>query len=499
MIAPASSRAAFPGANGRIAFAANPPPEGDFEIFTLKANGTDVLPLTGNSAGDGAPAWSPDGTKIAFRTDRDGPAPEIYTMNADGTGQTRLTNNLALDTSPTWSPDGTKIAFYTSRDGNNLAIYTMNADGTNQTPLTNNSAGVLGLAWSPDGTKIAFTTSRDGNEEIYKMNADGTNQTRLTNNAAVESVPDWSPDGTKIAFTTNRDGNDEIYTMNANGTNQTRLTNNAASDENPAWSPDATKIAFDTGRSGNLDIYTMNADGTNPVNLLASYGSFWSDLAPDWQPVLQNYARPKGATPKREPLVPAYKQCITPNTSHAPPVSSPACNPPRPASSFLTVGTPDFNGPAANSIGSVVFKVQATAPEDGLIDVSLTDVRCQGTNEGCPGGALSDYTGALGFDATFRITDRLNGGANPSGTVTDLPVHFGVPCAPTISVTVGGTCSVSTTINTVIGPSAIVAGKRAIWQSNGDVKLYDGGPTGASTDPTDPNVTLFAVGGLFFP
>jgi Tol biopolymer transport system component len=497
LIAPASSRAAFPGANGRIAFSANPPPESDFEIFTLNADGTDVLTLTANSATDNAAAWSPDGTKIAFRTTRDGPTPEIYTMNADGTNQTRLTNNTAIDSVPAWSPDGTKIAFYSTRDAGNAEIYTMNADGTSPTRLTSNSGSDQGPAWSPDGTKIAFYSNRDGNDEIYTMSADGTNQTRLTNNSAVDSMPDWSPEGTKIVFFSHRDGNDEIYKMNADGSNQTRITNSTAADENPVWSPDGTRIAFDTDRDGNFEIYTMNADGTNPLNLLANFSSsLWSDLLPDWQPVLRNYARPKAASPMRLSLTPAYKQCGTPNTAHQAPLNFTSCNPPQPTSRFLTVGTPDYNGNPANSVGSVRFTVSLAAPEDGLIDLSFTDVRCQGSNGGCAGGALSDYTGDLRFDTAFTVTDKLNGGVNTSGTVTDFSLRFPVPCTPTASTTVGSTCAASTTINSVLGSSAIVAGKRAIWQPSGEVKIYDGGASGASTDP---NPTLFAVSGLFFP
>jgi hypothetical protein len=105
------------------------------------------------------------------------------------------------------------------------------------------------------------------------------------------------------------------------------------------------------------------------------------------------------------------------------------------------------------------------------------------------------------FDATFRITDKGNGptdvGPSVNGTVTDLPLRFSVPCVATSSTTVGSTCTTTTTINSVLGSSAIVAGQRAIWQLNGDVKLYDGGADGVASTTADN--TLFAVGGLFFP
>jgi len=218
--------------------------------------------------------------KIAFASDRDGNN-EIYVMNADGSNQTNLTNNPAWDNEPCFSPDGTKIAFksYSDEIFGISKIYVMNADGSNQTRLTNN----LGRepCFSPDGTKIAFASNPNGIFEIYVMNADGSNQTRLTNNWVIDWEPCFSPDGTKIAFASNRDGNYEIYVMNADGSNQTRLTNNWARDKEPCFSPDGTKIAFASDRDGNDEIYVMNADGSNVINL--TNNPAW-DVEPSWGP-----------------------------------------------------------------------------------------------------------------------------------------------------------------------------------------------------------------------
>ena len=103
-----------------------------------------------------------------------------------------ITNSTANDTFPAWSPDGTKIAFQSDRDGN-TNIYVMNTDGTGQVSLTNSPANDSSSTWSPDGTKIAFQSDRDGNSEIYVMNFDGSGQSRLTNNAATDGDPAWSP------------------------------------------------------------------------------------------------------------------------------------------------------------------------------------------------------------------------------------------------------------------------------------------------------------------
>ena len=168
--------------------------------------------LTNDTASDYSPAWSPDGTEIAFESRRDG-FYEIYVMDADGSNQTRLTNNTVLDESPAWSPDGTKIAFV-SLTAPFFDIHVMDADGANRTRLTNDTVpfGSGAPAWSPDGTKIAFSSYRDDSVDIYVMDADGSNRTRLTHNGGYWGLA-WSPDGTKIAFWSNRDGNSEIYVI----------------------------------------------------------------------------------------------------------------------------------------------------------------------------------------------------------------------------------------------------------------------------------------------
>jgi Tol biopolymer transport system component len=196
-----------PPATGRIAFHSDrvPSPRGiaaiNLEIYVMDANGTNQRNLTNNpDSDDWYHVWSPDGSRLAFERDivivtRTLPFvwnPEIYVVDADGSNQTRLTDNLAKDQYPTWSPDGSGLAFESDRDGN-TEIYVMDADGSNQRNLTNNPGWDWAPAWSPDGSGLAFESNRDGNTEIYVMDADGSNQRNLTGNPGRDSNPVWSP------------------------------------------------------------------------------------------------------------------------------------------------------------------------------------------------------------------------------------------------------------------------------------------------------------------
>jgi uncharacterized repeat protein (TIGR03803 family) len=281
--------ASFSSDGNQIAFVSNR--DGRLEVYVMNADGTAQIRLTNNAQGNEYPSWgvlpSPAGGKLVFSSTRDGGNWEIYSMNSNGTNQTRLTNNPAVDLNSVISPDGSRIAFASDRDNNfNYEIYVMNADGTGQTRLTDSINNNLSPSFSPDGNRIVFVSDRvSGWDEIYVMNSDGTNQTRLTNNLSHDRAPTFSPDGNRIVFHSNRDGGaSEIYVMNADGTNPTRLTNNSAADELPSFSPDGSRIVFASKRDDGLTakIYAMNSDGTNQVRLsTVSASETYPAVSPD--------------------------------------------------------------------------------------------------------------------------------------------------------------------------------------------------------------------------
>ncbi|MCI0489577.1 MAG: DPP IV N-terminal domain-containing protein [Blastocatellia bacterium] len=221
---------------------------------------------------DTHPDWSPDGASIAFISNREGVRAgkainfEIYRSAVDGSGEQRLTSNQDFEADLAWSPDGTKLLFKSYRDGND-EIYVMNSGGGNQRNLSNSPASDGGAIWSPDGSAILFHSDRRGGGEshFYLMNADGSNVRTLPNDPGPGHSPDWSPDGSRIAFVSSRDGNDEIYVMNADGSNVHRITTDPRVNGYPKWSPDGRTIAHTVGsfETDKWAVFFSDADGGN--------------------------------------------------------------------------------------------------------------------------------------------------------------------------------------------------------------------------------------------
>jgi Tol biopolymer transport system component len=243
---------------GRIAF------DNFDDVWTIDADGTDLTRLTHSPGPDFDPSWSPDGTQIAFRSERSG-EPEIWLMNADGSGRHRLTRGL----SPAWSPDGSRIAYASpgdilcppGRGPQCTGISIMNADGSGQHRLPHTDGGEY-PSWSPDGKRIPFNSNLSGDHLMYIVDIDGSHVVDLSSVGEGWQV-DWSPDSRSILFTSQRDHPDnytDIYVMRPDGSGVKRLTHDRA--YTPAWSPDGDSIVFSAP-----GLFIMDPDGSDVIAL----------------------------------------------------------------------------------------------------------------------------------------------------------------------------------------------------------------------------------------
>jgi hypothetical protein len=275
--APREARAIYPGENGQIVFERLV--DGAFDVFVMKADGTEQINITNHPADDRDPVFSADGKKIAFASTRtrNGVA-RIFVMDATGANVRMVSggdsDDAAEQREPTWSPDGTKIAFERDRE-DATGIWVVNADGTGLKELHDSVGSDRMPAWSPNGSRIAFFHEGD----VFTMRANGTGASEITGGLG-GAWPAWSPDGTKVAFQRESD----IYVAAAGGSGSaTQLTTDPANDGTPAWSSDGPEILFWSDRGGNDEIYVMQAsDGTGQVDLT---NSSEIDCCPDWQPI----------------------------------------------------------------------------------------------------------------------------------------------------------------------------------------------------------------------
>jgi Tol biopolymer transport system component len=284
LLAAAGAAPAQESSSPLLAFVSNR--TGAFGIYTVRLDGSDLTELSEDPAGDAWPAWSPDGSRIAFRRgfnrimvmDRDGGNPVVLaTFSGD---------NLEFDLSPVWSPDGSKVLFDTfgehSRD-----IFVAAADGSGTMDLTPDGFDDSRPLWSPDGSWILFESIRPSGRGLYRMRADGGEVALVIENGLSAA---WSPDGSRIAFVCclGNSGGVEIHVVNLDGSDERDLTPEGTQYVLvPSWSPDGSKIAF-TGLWLNheaLSLIVMGADGSNP-SIVADNVFFdmqrW--LPPAWSP-----------------------------------------------------------------------------------------------------------------------------------------------------------------------------------------------------------------------
>ena len=368
--------------NGRIVYQGT-----DGFLYSAAADGTDSLPLWTSGA---SPAWSPDGTRIAFlHPGTDGLA-KVWVMNADGSGKRQLTSDdgtgyEALRLS--WSPDDAKIAFTSTRGGDGLGIWIVNADGSGLHEW--NGPEGANPSWSPDGTRIAFERAGAGGAgAIFVAGADGSDVQQLTvpPTGASDGFPAWSPDGSTIAFLRGGGGTSDIYAVGADGSGLRQLTTSGDAID-PAWSPDGTKLVFAGECSAGCSpfLYEMNADGSNATLLRRTAGFLF--------PVI-------GATPSWG------SSTVAPQADTAPPVI-------------------DVQAPADGATYGLGSTVSASYTcSDDVSGVAT----CSGTR---PSGSALDTSQAGTF--TFQVTATDNAGHTTSRLIS---YSVGDRTPPTVSIAV---------------------------------------------------------------
>jgi glucose/arabinose dehydrogenase/PKD repeat protein len=242
-------------------------------------------------------------------------------------------------------------------------------------------------------------------------------------------------------------------------------------------------VSFHLSQPSTDGLYYSSRETTGLVNRPQLVVTFSNDA----------YPRPRGGSPVRVSLVPAFKPCTAPNRVHGPPLDHPSCNPPATSSQRLTIGTPDANGRPSLSVGSVRYAVRAgntATPEDEAdvaLEARITDVR--------DAGSMLAYLGELQVRVPLRITDRGSGTTQDEPATTDgVTVPATMPCTMTIDLAAGASCSLSTTLDAVL-PGVVRERTRTIWEL-GQIEVTDGGPDG---DAETADNSVFAREGLFIP
>ena len=259
--------------------------DGNSDIYVMDGDGGNQRRVTVNPALDRLPAWSPDGKKIAFVSNRNNvnkDRRQIWVIDADGKNPIRLSDGW-VDSYPDWSPDGKKILYdaHHGPEEHDVALAgltVMDADGNNKRLLADGGVGVH-PTWSPDGKRIAcISTDRVGKvNQIYVVDVDGQNRRQLTHDFVYKRLPSWSHDGKRIAYV----GDNVIWMVDSDGENPRQLTWNVT-DADPTWSPDSESIAFTSflRDPGIIGIYTVDVTNGAVDALLGDPDVVNHD--PDW-------------------------------------------------------------------------------------------------------------------------------------------------------------------------------------------------------------------------
>ena len=226
-----------------------------------------------------SPAWSPDGSKVAYVSLEDR-KPVVYLQDLMTGRRNQISNQKGNNSAPSWAPDGSTLAVALSKDGN-TEIYTVRSDGSGLRRLTTNNAIDTEPQFSADGQTIYFTSDRSGGPQVYKMNAAGGNATRVTFNGSYNISPRVSPDGKTLAWISQRDGGFSLYAMDLASGQELRLADGATE---PSFSPNGKYIMYATKGGGRTSLAVVSVDGRVKQRLTTKAGNI---REPSWGPFMK--------------------------------------------------------------------------------------------------------------------------------------------------------------------------------------------------------------------
>jgi|GEM_PF-1187452 len=265
----------------KIAFYSNI--DGDYDIYVMNPDGSDMKNITANDANDYAPKWSTDSKKICYQSDRSGNS-EIYIIKADGTEDFKVTQSEAENYSPVWFPGGDKI-LYTSDEGGSFDIYSIGTDGSGKKKLTDDEYFEENLSFSPDGIKVLYAAGLIDSTayEIFTMDINTQKINKLTDSMSYSRMPLWAKcqgqgqyqNQDIIVFNSDMDGYSELYSMNSDGSGLKNMTVNDIEDYLLGLSPSGSIIFYEaTDENGDVTLKMYDMETSRETTILNGRADF---------------------------------------------------------------------------------------------------------------------------------------------------------------------------------------------------------------------------------
>ncbi len=263
----------------RIAYVKEDRANRNYTLAVADADGENEIVATRGREPIISPAWSPDGSKVAYVSMEDR-KPVVYLQDLMTGRRNVISNVKGNNSAPSWAPNGNMLAVALSKDGN-TEIYTVGADGSGHRRLTNSASIDTEPQFSADGQSIYFTSDRSGGPQIYKMSVSGGNPTRVTFNGNYNISPRVSSDGKTLAWISQRNGGFSLYAMDLASGQELRLADGATE---PSFSPNGKYIMYATKGGGRVSLAVVSVDGRVKQRLTTKAGNI---REPSWGPFMK--------------------------------------------------------------------------------------------------------------------------------------------------------------------------------------------------------------------